>query len=253
MSEPGNSEPNSAADGQREPKIVVRDRRRVDPATGSARADPASGSGEGRSETARPAASAADASSSVSNPELTALRTQLAERTNDLQRITAEYANYRKRMERDRVAVVEHGTAGLLTTLLPVLNDIERARSHGDLEGAFASVAEQLLGLLAKSGLRALGEVGEKFDPLQHEAVTHSVSPDVTEAKCTQVLRQGYWLGERLLRTALVGVTEPAGGPTSGSQPIAAETSDADSAAGDSAAHIDSSDSAHQDDSTKWE
>jgi molecular chaperone GrpE len=173
------------------------------------------------------------------NSELIALRTQLAERTNDLQRITAEYANYRKRMERDRIAVVEHGTAVLLTTLLPVLDDIERARSHGDLEGAFASVAEQLLTLLGKSGLRAFGEVDEKFDPLQHEAVTHEVSPDVSEATCTQVLRRGYWLGERLLRTALVAVTEPASGATSDAPPTAVASADSPEpvAAGEDSSH----------------
>ncbi len=214
MSDPRSSDQQPTADGQREPKIVVRDRRRIDPATGSARAGSASKSDGAKSETAKPAPSTTDVPSSLNNPELTALRTQLAERTNDLQRITAEYANYRKRMERDRIAVVEHGTAVLLTTLLPVLDDIERARSHGDLEGAFASVSEQLFTILERSGLRAFGEVGEKFDPSQHEAVIHNVSPDVTEATCTQVLRQGYWLGERLLRTALVAVTEPASSST---------------------------------------
>lgn len=205
MTAASNPENQPASEPQLEPKIVVRDRRRVDPATGSARTGTTSGSGGGRAETAK----SSDKPSSMTNPEVTVLRTQLAERTNDLQRINAEYANYRKRMERERVVVVEHATAMLLTTLLPVLDDVERARSHGDLEGTFGTVAEQLLATLNKNGLRAFGEVGEAFDPVRHEAVTHSVSPDVTEATCTQILRQGYALGERLLRTALVAVTEP--------------------------------------------
>jgi len=207
----GNPERPPAPDAEREPKIVVRDRRRVDPATGSPRAASSSGSGSGSAETAQSGAAptTGSGSSSINNSDLTALHTQLAERTNDLQRITAEYANYRKRMERERVAVVEHATATLLTTLLPVLDDIERARSHGDLEGAFGSVAEQLFATLHKSGLRAFGEVGEPFDPSRHEAVTHSFSEDVTEPTCTQVPRRGYALGELLLRTALVAVTEP--------------------------------------------
>ncbi len=223
MSAVGNPERPPAPDPEREPKIVVRDRRRVDPATGSPRAGSSGGSGSGSAEPAQSgaASTAGSGSSSVTNPELTALHTQLAERTNDLQRITAEYANYRKRMERERVAVVEHATATLLTTLLPVLDDIERARSHGDLEGAFGSVAEQLLTALHKSGLRAFGEVGEPFNPSQHEAVTHNFSEDVAEPTCTQVPRRGYALGELLLRTALVAVTEPTAGSGDDSPPVA--------------------------------
>jgi molecular chaperone GrpE len=141
--------------------------------------------------------------------ELEALRGELDERTNDLQRVTAEYANYRKRVERDRSLVVEQATGAVLAALLPVLDDLDRARDHGDLVGPFASVAEQLTNTLAKFGLTAFGAKGDRFDPTRHEAVSHSTSADVTEPTCVDVMRRGYLLGERLLRPALVGVADP--------------------------------------------
>jgi molecular chaperone GrpE len=141
--------------------------------------------------------------------ELAALRAQLEERTEDLQRVTAEYANYRKRVERDRLATAEQATAQVITALLPVLDDLDRAREHGDLVGPFALVAEQLTSALAKFGLTGFGEVGDAFDPTRHEAVSHQISADVTESTCVTVMRRGYLLGERLLRPALVAVADP--------------------------------------------
>jgi len=141
--------------------------------------------------------------------ELAALRAQVEERTEDLQRVTAEYANYRKRVERDRLAVAEQATAQVITALLPVLDDLDRAKEHGDLVGPFALVAEQLTSALAKFGLTGFGEVGDAFDPTRHEAVTHQTSADVTEPTCVTVMRRGYLLGERLLRPALVAVADP--------------------------------------------
>jgi molecular chaperone GrpE len=141
--------------------------------------------------------------------ELAALRAQLEERTEDLQRVTAEYANYRKRVERDRLATAEQATAQVITALLPVLDDLDRAREHGDLVGPFALVAEQLTSALAKFGLTGFGEVGDAFDPTRHEAVSHQTSPDVTEPTCVTIMRRGYLLGERLLRPALVAVADP--------------------------------------------
>lgn len=141
--------------------------------------------------------------------ELESLRSDLEERTRDLQRVSAEYANYRKRVDRDRNLVQEQATGGVLTALLPILDDLDRAREHGDLVGPFGSVADQLTAALGKFGLTAFGEQGDPFDPTRHEAVAHQTSADVTEPTCVQVMRRGYQLGERLLRPALVAVADP--------------------------------------------
>ena len=140
----------------------------------------------------------------------------LAERTADLQRLQAEYANYRKRVERDRVAVREQALANVLGELLPVLDDIGRAREHGELTGGFKSVAESLEAAVAKLGLISYGEDGDPFDPNLHEALMHSYSPDVTEPTCVRVLQPGYKIGDRTLRPARVAVAEPGGDDGSG-------------------------------------
>ncbi|GAB3866822.1 nucleotide exchange factor GrpE [Dactylosporangium cerinum] len=141
--------------------------------------------------------------------ELAALRTDLDERTRDLQRVTAEYANYRKRVDRDRALVVEQASGNVLGALLPVLDDLDRAREHGDLVGPFGAVAEQLTAALTKFGLTVFGSKGDPFDPTRHEAVAHLTSAEVTEPTCIDVMRRGYLLGERLLRPALVAVADP--------------------------------------------
>ncbi len=141
--------------------------------------------------------------------ELGVLRHDLGELTRDLQRVTAEYANYRKRVDRDRTTVAEQATGAVLTQLLPILDDLDRARKHGDLVGPFGGVADQLATVLGKFGLTAFGEVGDPFDPTLHEAVAHMSSPDVTETTCVEIMRRGYLLGDRLLRPALVAVADP--------------------------------------------
>ncbi|ASW53021.1 nucleotide exchange factor GrpE [Plantactinospora sp. KBS50] len=141
--------------------------------------------------------------------ELAALRSDLDERTRDVQRVSAEYANYRKRVDRDRGLVAEQTTGNVLTALLPILDDLDRAREHGDLVGPFGAVAEQLGAALGKFGLTAFGEKGDPFDPTRHEAVAHRTSSEVTEPTCVEVMRRGYQLGERLLRPALVAVADP--------------------------------------------
>jgi molecular chaperone GrpE len=137
------------------------------------------------------------------------LTSKLAERTADLQRLQAEYANYRKRVERDRMAVREQALANVLTELLPVLDDIGRAREHGELSGGFKSVAESLEAATVKLGLASYGEDGDPFDPNLHEALMHSYSPDVTETTCVRILQPGYKVGDRILRPARVAVAEP--------------------------------------------
>ena len=137
------------------------------------------------------------------------LANRLAERTADLQRVTAEYANYRKRVDRDRLAVREQALANVLNALLPVLDDIGRAREHGELVGGFKSVAESLESAVTKLGLTSFGTEGEPFDPKVHEALMHSYSADVAEPTCVHILQPGYMVGERILRPARVAVAEP--------------------------------------------
>jgi molecular chaperone GrpE len=147
--------------------------------------------------------------STASEPGNTELQARLDERTSDLQRLQAEYANYRKRVERDRVAVKEQAVAATLSGLLPVLDDIDRAKEHGELSGGFKSVADQLHAAVSRLGLVSYGEKGDPFDPKIHEALMHSYSSEVTEDTCVEILQPGYKVGERILRPARVAVAEP--------------------------------------------
>jgi molecular chaperone GrpE len=178
---------------------VVRDRRRIDPQTGQVRA--------AADEAAAPVSPEVNSADSEPNVEAE-LKGQLEERTADLQRLQAEYANYRKRIDRDREVVVTAAKAEVATELLAVLDDIERARLHGDLTGAFKAVADKLVGTLQRIGLTPFGHEGEAFDPAVHEAVQHSTSADVAGPTVTAVLRRGYTFGDRLVRAALVAVTD---------------------------------------------
>ncbi|MER5645209.1 nucleotide exchange factor GrpE [Streptosporangium sp. NPDC002524] len=191
-----------------EEEPVIRDNRKIDPETGQVRE---TGPAEGTGQTAQnDKEQAADRSSSLAADLASIeLATQLAERTADLQRLQAEYSNYRKRVERDRVAVKEQAVAGVLAELLPVLDDIGRARDHGELTGGFAKVSESLEAATGKLGLSTFGAKGEPFDPTVHEALMHSYSPDVTEPTCVEILQPGYRIGERVLRPARVAVAEP--------------------------------------------
>ncbi|MFJ9409229.1 nucleotide exchange factor GrpE [Streptomyces sp. NPDC101393] len=148
--------------------------------------------------------------------QLDQVRTALNERTADLQRLQAEYQNYRRRVERDRVTVKEIAAANLLTELLPTLDDIGRAREHGELVGGFKSVAESMETVVAKIGLQQFGKEGEPFDPTIHEALMHSYAPDVTETTCVAILQPGYRIGERTIRPARVAVAEPQPGAQAG-------------------------------------
>jgi molecular chaperone GrpE len=227
---------------------VIRDNRRIDPVTGQPRrgkhaaSQPAGATGAGRpgaagsarhgrigdvsatADTAepKPAEPAAPAAAPES-PVLGELKKQLAERTADLQRLQAEYANYRKRVDRDRATVREHAVASALSELLPVLDAIGQAREHGELSGGFKSVADSLQAAVGKLGLVSYGQRGDAFDPKIHEALTHTYSPDVAEDTCVEIFQPGYKVGERILRPARVAVAAPATGPDGVSDAPSAE------------------------------
>jgi molecular chaperone GrpE len=192
---------------------VVRDRRRIDPATGQVRdtgeAGPRSGSAQGGQPRAGRHSVSQPGGAPANGTGQDAAAAKLAERTADLQRLQAEYANYRKRVERDRLAVREQALANVLNELIPVLDDIGRARDHGELTGGFKSVSESLEAVTAKLGLTSFGEAGDPFDPTLHDALTHSYSADVTEPTAVQIFQPGYRVGERIIRPARVAVAEP--------------------------------------------
>jgi molecular chaperone GrpE len=199
--------------------VVTRDKRKVDETDRTRPDEAAAGKPKTDEETVEAEVVAGELITEdgpVANPvsapaqaELEAVRTELEERVRDLQRVSAEYANYRKRVDRDRGAVLEQATSAVISTLLPILDDLDRAREHDDLVGPAAAMADQLTVTLGKFGLSGFGEVGDPFDPTRHEAVSHETSAEVTEPTCTSVMRRGYMLGDRLLRAALVGVADP--------------------------------------------
>ncbi|HYJ66995.1 MAG TPA: nucleotide exchange factor GrpE [Nocardioidaceae bacterium] len=183
-------------------------------------------------------AEATDAAESEEVDEVSALKAQLAERTADLQRLQAEYLNYKRRVERDRDLVREGATANSLTALLPVLDDIDRARDHGELEGGFKAVAESLERAVGALGLERFGKPGEEFDPRVHEALMHDYADDVDTVTAQTILQVGYRVGERILRPARVSVVEPApvDAPVTPQQPDeTAAATDADAADADAA------------------
>jgi molecular chaperone GrpE len=132
--------------------------------------------------------------------------------TADLQRLQAEYANYRKRVERDRAVAHESAIGAVLTELLALLDDVDRAEHHGELTGGFKAVADQLNSITSRIGLEKYGTAGEAFDPQIHEALMHDESADVAVATATKILQPGYKYKERILRPARVAVTDPATG-----------------------------------------
>ena len=190
-----------------EEPIKVTDKRRIDPETGELRQPPAAAQDPlSQAEEAVEAAAEAVASDDI----------RVAELTVDLQRVTAEYANYRKRVDRDREAVGEMAIVAVLAELMPVLDDIALARANNDLEGPFKSVAESIEAVVTKLGLEQFGVVGEPFDPAQHEALTHA-EREVAEGEeaaadagpiCTQIYQPGYRFKERIVRPARVAVEE---------------------------------------------
>jgi molecular chaperone GrpE len=173
--------------------ITVTDKRRIDPETGEVRASSAGPAPSGPAP-AEPAADGGEVD-------------QVAELTADLQRVQADFANYRKRALRDQQGVADRAKGAVVTELLGILDDLDRARSHGDLEsGPLKAVADKLSGVLSGLGLSAFGAEGDEFDPALHEAVQHE--GDGTHSVIGTVMRQGYKLGEQVLRHAMVGVVD---------------------------------------------
>jgi molecular chaperone GrpE len=189
---------------------------RIDPETGAVRTP------EGEAATSTSGAAPAEpADSSTDDPRVAELTAEVAERTADLQRLSAEYANYRRRVDRDRETVLVNARAQFVGELLTVLDDVERAGTHGDLRGPFKSVADKLVSAVQKLGLEPFGTEGEPFDPSVHEAVQHEPS-DATGSTVTvvsAVMRRGYRIGDRVLRPAMVGVVDRADDGTTSETP----------------------------------
>jgi molecular chaperone GrpE len=190
--------------------VTVTDKRRIDPNTGEVR-EPSSGSAPRGH--VPPEGQGAGPAPETPAPDTTTDTDEVADLKATLQRVKAEYDNYRKRSVRQEQAALERGKAGVIHQLLPVLDDLDRARSHGDLEtGPLKSVADKLATALDGVGLAAFGAEGDPFDPSLHEAVQHE--GDGSNPVIGTVMRQGYRLGEQILRHALVGVVDaPAGEP----------------------------------------
>ena len=129
--------------------------------------------------------------------------------TEDLQRLQAEYSNYKKRVDRDRLLAGEIATTATLIEFLPILDDLDRASEHGELTGGFKAVADQVLNATKKLGLEKFGETSTTFDPNIHEALMHETSSEVKETTVTKILQFGYKYKERVLRPARVVVTDP--------------------------------------------
>ena len=141
--------------------------------------------------------------------DLVAAQTAVSALTDDLKRLQAEYVNYKRRVDRDRELVRQNALFAALSGLMPVLDDLDRAREHGELEGGFKAVADSLERIVAAQGLEKFGKPGDEFDPRLHEALMHSHSPDVSTTTCRDVITAGYRIGERVVRPARVTVVDP--------------------------------------------
>lgn len=178
---------------EREDGVRVTDKRRIDPDTFEVR------------QATEPGAPETDDAAIVED-DIDEVQAKVAELTSDLQRVHAEYANYRKRVDRDRELIREIAVGSVLTDLLAVLDDVNRAREHGELEGAFRTVGEALEASVAKIGLEPFGGAGEPFDPAIHEALTSEAREDITEPTVIAVYQPGYRYAGRVLRPARVAV-----------------------------------------------
>ncbi len=201
--------------------VKITDKRRIDPETGAVREPaPANASAAEAGEDPTPpdsdhtpgdyaARGGAHADETDDEPVgAVSAESRVDELTHHLQRVTAEYANYRKRIERDRDAVSEFAVLAVLAELLPIFDDIERAREHGELTGAFKSVGDALQGIAAKLGLETFGAEGDLFDPEEHEALTHTEGEGLDAAIAAKIYQPGFKYKGRIVRPARVGVSE---------------------------------------------
>ncbi|MGO4246554.1 nucleotide exchange factor GrpE [Paenarthrobacter sp. RAF54_2] len=209
------------SEGNEPRKPVIRDNRKVDPETGAARHPEGEAAAPIEGNTAPTEGDALSQAEEILNgvevpaeesvASGAAAEAQAAELRNDLLRLQAEYVNYRKRVERDRAVAGEMAVIGVLNSLLPVLDDVDAARQHGDLEdGPFAAIATKLENALKTYGLERIAETGVEFDPTIHEALIQQPGEDIDVDTVSQVLRSGYRSGERVLRAAQVIVAVPA-------------------------------------------
>ncbi|MDN5771972.1 MAG: nucleotide exchange factor GrpE [Microlunatus sp.] len=201
---------------------TIRDRRRIDPDTYRVRESQSPAAPEpGRPD------EPAESEASATTEEITQLKVAVGERTADLQRLQAEYVNYKRRVDRDRDLARKGGIEAVLKDFMSVLDDIRYAREHDELSGGFKAVAEQVERISARYGLQGYGAKGDPFDPHIHEALLHSYDEGTDGPTCVEILQPGYRIGDRVLRPARVAVAEP--DPNAAT---AAETGDATEAAG---------------------
>jgi molecular chaperone GrpE len=197
---------------------TVRDRRRIDPDTYEVREPQAS---------AAPAAAGPEAAAnpvSEAEAEVIELKAALAERTSDLQRLQAEYVNYKRRVDRDRDLARKVTIEGVLKDFLSVLDDVRSAREHEELNGGFKAVAEEIERVTSKYGLESFGEAGDPFNPHIHEALLHAHAEGVDGPTCVEILQPGYRIGDRILRPARVAVAEPEpDAPAAVAEPVEAD------------------------------
>lgn len=190
--------------------VRVNDKRRIDPDTYEVR-QTSSGEPQSQTDTDRMDADQMDTAhmdqqAAVIEGEVGGIEEKVAELTSDLQRVHAEYANYRKRVDRDREVNRQIAMGSVFIELLPILDDIDRAREHGELTGAFKTMGESLEASVSKLGLEKFGAANEPFDPNMHEALASEEVEGVTEPTVIAVFQPGYRQGERILRPARVSV-----------------------------------------------
>jgi molecular chaperone GrpE len=207
-------------------QVTVTDKRRIDPETGEVRHVPPGAGPGGAAPEGAPADKATD---------------KVAELTADLQRVQADFANYRKRALRDQQAAADRAKAAVVSQLLGVIDDLDRARKHGDLEsGPLKSVADKLMSALTGLGLTAFGAEGEDFDPVLHEAVQHEGDgAEGSKPVIGTVMREGYKLGDQVLRHALVGVVDTVAGDSEEAEAEGPSTGQAESEQPDSDENAD--------------
>ncbi|SKC41840.1 nucleotide exchange factor GrpE [Krasilnikoviella flava] len=202
---PEPTEPENDAAGSGETPFQFTDKRKVDPTSGEARP----GEPAGTSDDPLAALDFEPEGEAAESAEVLAAKAQAAEHLDALQRERASFTNYRNRSLRDQEAARTQGTQDVLAALLPVLDDIERAKQHAELSGPMAAIAEKLDASLAKFGIERFGQVGEEFDPTVHEALMHNVDAEATSATVSLVVEPGYRIGDKVVRAARVGVVGP--------------------------------------------